>query len=269
MKTLKQLKKDITTKSRLTLIYSSVNNNPYLNKTRQVKEIHSNFIVLTDGSINSRLDYPTSKELIYKDNEFIILENGSPFLTYRIENLEETEHKEKTTVRQEKILKRLLNVDKRINKIYSINDYQAFTDLSSIVFVKDNKLNVEEEKNAPDTLLKLIEKFNKIDYEKYFNITVEDVIKSFNDNDYLTIIYKEKINITLIKSTFINMCLFLGLTSKSRISISGSLSFDTIKNCNIENYTLTSAIKINNLNNNDYAYLVVSPYIKENTLKID
>lgn len=269
MKTLKQLKKDITTKSRLTLIYSSVNNHPYLNKTRQVKEIHSNFIVLSDGLKNSRLDYPTSKELIYKDNEFTILENGSPFLTYRIENLEETEYKEKTSVRQEKILKRLLNVDKRFNKVYSINDYQAFTDLSSIVFLKDNKLNVEEEKNTPDTLLKLIEKFNKIDYEEYFNIQVDDVIKSFNDNDYLTIIYKEKINITLIKSTFINMCLFLGLTSKSRISISGSLSFDTMKKCNFENYILSSAIKINNLNNNDYAYLVVAPYIKENTLKID
>lgn len=269
MKTLKQLKKDITTKSILTLTFFKGGSHPFLNKTRQVKEIHNNFIVLTDGIKNSRLEYPKAKDLIYKDNEFSILYNNEIVMTYRIENLEETENKEKTSIRQEKILKKLSNVDKRINKVYSINDYQAFTDLYSVVFLKDNKLNVEEEK-APETLLNLVERFNKNTYEEYFKIKVDDVIKAFNkDSEYLTIVYKSKINITLIKSSFINMCLFLGLTLKSTISINGSLSIDTLKNCDIENYTLTQAIKINNLNNNDYAFLQVARVNASRKLYID
>lgn len=270
MKTLKQLKKDITTQSILKLIYYRNGIHPFINIERQVKEIHNNFIVLTDGIKNSRLEYPKAKELIYKDNEFSILDyDGKPYLTYKIENLNETENKEKTSIRQEKILKKLSNVDKRINKFYSINDYQVFTDLYSVVFLKDNKLNVEEEK-APETLLNIVERFNKNTYEEYFKIKVDDVIKAFNkDSEYLTIVYKKRINITLIKSSFINMCLFLGLALKSTISISGSLSLDTMKNCDIANYTLTHAIKINNLNNNDYAFLQVARVNTERKLYIN
>ena len=261
-KTLKQLKKDLTTDSILTLTFFKGGSHPFLNVSRQVKEIHNNFIVLTDGVKNSRLDLPTSKELIYKDNEFSILDNNEIVMTYRIENLEETENKEKISVRQEKILKILSKADKRINKIYSINDYQAFTDLYSVVFLKDNKLTIEEEK-APETLLNLVKSFNKINYEKHFETTVDDVLKAFNDKDYLKIIFKDKLIININKDMFINCCLFLGLTRKSKISVSSSLSYEMINKYNYSSYTVSKAIKINNLSNADYGYLqVINEHIK-------